>query len=238
MPENSDPIYRLINNQLSVNYQTLNIFSQSISLLSNQQRAMNQLVECVIARERSNNYLNPPIITPRPTRPRFTNSYRRTESNTEQETPTRSTTVNSNAPPNNSNNINTSDYLSFPVSLSINSISLSDLSENLLLNNNISSNSIDIHPILQNILGLVDNDRENSTNEINVDISACTIEKSYGEIDNPTSLICPISLETFSQDDVVLQIRRCNHYFKKSSLTYWFRLSKMCPVCRRDVTQY
>lgn len=124
-----------------------------------------------------------------------------------------------------------------PITLSFNTVSLSDLYD---LSNNETPTSIntnDVHPILQNILNIVNMNTDTSNNESIIDISSVAQDISFSDINGPNaSNICPISLEQFESNDEILRINRCGHYFKKSPLVFWFTLSKLCPVCRCDVT--
>jgi hypothetical protein len=60
----------------------------------------------------------------------------------------------------------------------------------------------------------------------------------YGDIDNPLSLSCPISLDPFNTDDMVRQLLPCGHLFCQQSFTEWFRNNVRCPVCRYDIRNY
>ena len=127
-----------------------------------------------------------------------------------------------------------------PITLSFSSMNLSDLYDLSSNEMPINFSTNEIHPILQNILNIVNlnTDTSGSDNIANgvEDVSQVTQEVVFSDIEDPTSTVCPISLEPFEPTDEVLRINRCGHYFKKSPLVYWFRLSKMCPVCRCDVT--
>lgn len=59
--------------------------------------------------------------------------------------------------------------------------------------------------------------------------------KVYGDIENPTTNICPITQEPFSDHDVVLQIIHCGHLFNRDALRQWFSSSVHCPLCRHDI---
>jgi len=128
-----------------------------------------------------------------------------------------------------------------PITLSFNAVTLSDLYD---LSSNeipITLNTNEAHPILQNILNNIINlTGDSSANEpssnIVTDVSQVTEEMCFSDINDPTTTVCPISLENFEPTDQILRINRCQHYFKKNSLIYWFRLSRRCPVCRCDVT--
>jgi len=60
----------------------------------------------------------------------------------------------------------------------------------------------------------------------------------YCDIVNPINRSCPISLETFNDNDIVSVIRFCGHIFKPEQLTTWFRSNCKCPVCRYDIRNY
>lgn len=60
----------------------------------------------------------------------------------------------------------------------------------------------------------------------------------YGDIENPLSETCPISLERFSNDDNVMQIIPCGHIFCESQFQEWFENNVRCPVCRYDIRNY
>ena len=130
-----------------------------------------------------------------------------------------------------------------PITLSFNAVTLSDLYD---LSSNeipITLNTNDPNPILQHILNnFLNMNTDTSANEgqsnpnIVTDVSQVTEEMCFSDINDPTTTICPISLENFEPNDPILRINRCQHYFKKNSLLYWFRLSRLCPVCRGDVT--
>jgi hypothetical protein len=60
----------------------------------------------------------------------------------------------------------------------------------------------------------------------------------YGDITNPLSESCPISMDNFSIDDQVRQIRHCGHIFMPSEFDEWFQSNVRCPVCRYDIRNY
>jgi hypothetical protein len=60
----------------------------------------------------------------------------------------------------------------------------------------------------------------------------------YGDIENPLSTSCPISLEAFCEDDMVTQLLPCEHLFCTSSFQQWFTNNVRCPVCRFDIRNY
>jgi len=48
---------------------------------------------------------------------------------------------------------------------------------------------------------------------------------------------CPISLEEFTENELICQIRHCRHIFRHSNITRWFRSHFECPVCRHDLRE-
>lgn len=69
-------------------------------------------------------------------------------------------------------------------------------------------------------------------------ISQATRTITYGEIENPVSTQCPISLEPFRDTDSIVQIRQCGHIFHRQSLNEWFQQNVRCPMCRYDIRDY
>lgn len=57
----------------------------------------------------------------------------------------------------------------------------------------------------------------------------------FDTIHNPLNESCPISLERFSEEDVVTQILFCGHIFNTEQLDNWFSGNVRCPVCRYDI---
>jgi hypothetical protein len=57
----------------------------------------------------------------------------------------------------------------------------------------------------------------------------------YRDIVSPLNNSCPISLERFSDDEIVTVIRHCNHIFRSDEINNWFRSNCRCPVCRYDI---
>ena len=60
----------------------------------------------------------------------------------------------------------------------------------------------------------------------------------YGDIETPLSETCPISLERFETDEMVMQIIPCGHLFCQSQFQEWFENNVRCPVCRYDIRNY
>jgi len=100
-------------------------------------------------------------------------------------------------------------------------------------NNNRNTNSSNISDLLSSFL--------NST--VSVRPSAEQLETAsrlvrYGDITSPLSESCPISMDNFSIDDQVRQIRHCGHIFMPSEFDEWFQSNVRCPVCRYDIRNY
>ena len=51
----------------------------------------------------------------------------------------------------------------------------------------------------------------------------------YGDIVEPLNTTCPITQETFSENDSVCQIKHCKHIFKNMCLYNWFLEHVDCP---------
>lgn len=60
----------------------------------------------------------------------------------------------------------------------------------------------------------------------------------YGDIANPLSDSCPISLDEFNDDDQVRQLLPCGHLFHQNQFQQWFANNVRCPVCRYDIRNY
>ena len=68
------------------------------------------------------------------------------------------------------------------------------------------------------------------------EIDAACISRGWDEtIDCEELPTCPITLERFSQGDMVKKIRRCGHEFSAGAITQALRLSPLCPLCRATV---
>lgn len=68
-----------------------------------------------------------------------------------------------------------------------------------------------------------------------LEIESATRVRTYGEIENPINTECPISHETFENNDEVTEIRHCGHIFHTNSIQQWFLTGHQCPVCRHDI---
>ena len=58
---------------------------------------------------------------------------------------------------------------------------------------------------------------------------------TFQEIENPQYTTCPITLQTFENNTILLKIIDCGHYFEYNSLMTWFNQNIKCPICRFDI---
>jgi hypothetical protein len=69
-------------------------------------------------------------------------------------------------------------------------------------------------------------------------IETATRRVRYCDISRPINTSCPISMEDFNDNDMVMVIRHCGHTFHTEQLMNWFRSNCRCPVCRYDIRTY
>jgi len=69
-------------------------------------------------------------------------------------------------------------------------------------------------------------------------IETATRRVRYCDIARPINTACPISMEDFNDNDMVMVIRHCGHIFNPEQLMNWFRTNCRCPVCRYDIRTY
>ena len=60
----------------------------------------------------------------------------------------------------------------------------------------------------------------------------------FRNITHDEGTICPIDREILNDDDNVLQIIHCGHYFREENLRRHFTMSTRCPLCRFDIRDY
>jgi len=72
----------------------------------------------------------------------------------------------------------------------------------------------------------------------NEQIENASVLIRYGDIENPNSEYCPISLDEFNDDDQVRQIIHCGHIFHPNQFQRWFETNTRCPICRYDIRNY
>lgn len=70
------------------------------------------------------------------------------------------------------------------------------------------------------------------------EIARATQRIRFGDISTPTNNSCPISLETFRDNDLVTMIHNCGHIFNTRNITDWFDISVRCPICRFDIRNH
>lgn len=71
-----------------------------------------------------------------------------------------------------------------------------------------------------------------------IQIEIATRTTRFCNIISPMNTSCPISLETFNENDEVTIIRYCGHIFTTVNIQNWFRSNCKCPVCRYDIRNY
>ena len=70
-----------------------------------------------------------------------------------------------------------------------------------------------------------------SLENLNQDLSSNITYSTFDEIENKNETVCPITQETFGDEDNVALLE-CGHYFKKDAFMVWARRSRSCPSCR------
>ena len=72
---------------------------------------------------------------------------------------------------------------------------------------------------------------ENVSQPVSHDLSFSVTYSTFDEIENKNETVCPITQETFGDEDNVALLE-CGHYFKKDAFMVWARRSRSCPSCR------
>jgi len=101
---------------------------------------------------------------------------------------------------------------------------------------------------------LYNNQRENLASSVNtifqnfldpvqifptqIQIENATRIVRFADIVRPINNSCPITMDSFGDNNFVSVIRECNHIFNTDSLNNWFRSNCRCPVCRYDIRNY
>jgi hypothetical protein len=79
---------------------------------------------------------------------------------------------------------------------------------------------------------LSENVSHNVSHNVNqVDVSFNVTYSTFDELENKNETVCPITQETFGEEDDVALLE-CGHYFKKDAFMVWARRSRSCPSCR------
>ena len=69
-------------------------------------------------------------------------------------------------------------------------------------------------------------------------IETATRRVLYRDIAAPINSSCPISMDTFNDNETVTIIRHCGHIFNSDELATWFHSNCRCPVCRYDIRNF
>ena len=69
-------------------------------------------------------------------------------------------------------------------------------------------------------------------------IDTATRRVLYRDIATPINSSCPISMDTFNDNETVTIIRQCGHIFNSDELATWFQSNCRCPVCRYDIRTF
>ena len=69
-------------------------------------------------------------------------------------------------------------------------------------------------------------------------IETATRRVLYRDIVSPINSSCPISMDTFNDNETVTIIRHCGHIFNSDELATWFQSNCRCPVCRYDIRNF
>ena len=64
------------------------------------------------------------------------------------------------------------------------------------------------------------------------------IYNEYRFIENPINEICPITRESFFQNQQVSMIKNCRHIFNKDALQIWLTNNRTCPTCRANIRYF
>lgn len=115
-----------------------------------------------------------------------------------------------------------------------------DMSFNRINSNNYNNINSETNPN-NNDLATFINNFLNSTVPIrptNEQIQNASRIIRYGDIENPLSESCPISLDEFNINDEVRQLLPCGHIFHQNQFQEWFESNVRCPVCRYDIRNY
>jgi len=80
------------------------------------------------------------------------------------------------------------------------------------------------------------NTRQPTNRPTPLQIQTATTLFSYHPQENPlTVTVCPITLEEFREDEILMRINGCGHIFKATALHRWFERNHKCPSCRYDI---
>jgi hypothetical protein len=98
-------------------------------------------------------------------------------------------------------------------------------------NNNSNNNNV-LSQLLQSFLQPIE------VYPTQTQIETATRRVRYSDISRPMNTQCPISMDDFTDNDMVTVIRHCGHIFHTENLMNWFRSNCRCPVCRYDIRDF
>lgn len=95
-----------------------------------------------------------------------------------------------------------------------------------LYSNNCNNEKTELEQIEQNFIII--------SPEINSDY--CIINTNQ-EDSNQNKLECAICLQelNINENNDIVMLRKCNHYYHKGCITTWLKENKKCPLCRRSL---
>jgi len=67
------------------------------------------------------------------------------------------------------------------------------------------------------------------------ELTRASVVERFSAIASPLNHRCPISLDVFNTNDMVVRLMECGHLFSPNSFSEWFRNHVHCPVCRNDI---
>lgn len=92
-------------------------------------------------------------------------------------------------------------------------------------------------PITIDLTNLFNTPPNTNTLPTNEEIENACEQITYSEIPQSerTTTICPIDRQPFEQNETVLRIRHCKHYFREDNLRQNFQNNSLCPLCRHNI---
>ena len=235
-------MYDFYINQYNTTLDRIDMLYRNLDLISNRIEnlnisSLNERRNYRNRRSRNNNfnYLNYPILSNRnrnnENSPYFINRNSYLNQNPNNSNPNNSNPNNSNSNNSNSNN----NYLNQNQNQNQNQ---NNSNQNQNQNQNNFNNYLNYNP---------NNNNNRNLNNISSFLESIPIYPTFQEIINSTSIVrfdsinspindsCPISLEHFNNNDIVIRINYCGHIFKPNELDIWFQSNTRCPVCRYDI---
>lgn len=92
-------------------------------------------------------------------------------------------------------------------------------------------------PITIDLTNLFNNSLNANALPTNEEIENACERVLYSDIPESerTTTICPIDRLPFQQNETVLRIRHCKHYFRENNLRQNFQNNSLCPLCRHNI---